>query len=169
MSSEGEKYLELFLPDGFNYEFGCISILHNIKAFNPSLLSIIDTSICPPNINLHDFFKEEGKCLKLNAQVICLLTQSLTSNVEALILKEYVFPVDAHLLWKSIKEKFSKTTAIQDSRGADCLTKPVRPVWVRQLAQGFKEGSIIDQMKSQLLKQALYLGYQNLPKKLHVA
>jgi hypothetical protein len=93
--------------------------------------------------------------LKLNAQAICLLTQSLSPNVEALILMEYVFPVDAHLLWNSIKEKFSETTTIQDSRGADCLTKPIRPVWLRQLAQGFKEGSNIDQMKSQLLKQAL--------------
>jgi hypothetical protein len=38
----------------------------------------------------------------------------------------------------------------------DCLTKPV---WLRQLPQpqSFREGSTIDQMKSQLLKQALCL------------
>jgi hypothetical protein len=65
--------------------------------------------------------------------------------------------MDAHLLLKSIKEKFSETTVVQDSRRADYLTKLVRPVWLRQLAQGFKEGNIIDQMKSQLFKQALYL------------
>jgi hypothetical protein len=30
--------------------------------------------------------------------------------------------MDAHLLWKYIKEKFSETTTVQDSREADCLT-----------------------------------------------
>jgi hypothetical protein len=74
------------------------------------------------------FSKEEGKCLKLNAQTICLLTQSLSPTIEVLILKEYGFPVDAHLLWKSIKEIFLEITAAQDSIGTDCLTKPVRPV-----------------------------------------
>jgi hypothetical protein len=59
----------------------------------------------------------------------CLSTNSiLEPNVEALIIKEYGFPVDAHLLWKSIKEKFSEITVTQDSRGADCLTKPIRLV-----------------------------------------
>jgi hypothetical protein len=86
MSSEGEKYLELLLLDGSNYESWCNSILHDIKAFNPSLLSIVNAIICPPNINWDDFFKEEGKCLKLNAQAICQLIQSLSPNVEALIL-----------------------------------------------------------------------------------
>jgi hypothetical protein len=128
MSTEGEKCLELLLLDGSNYESLCISILYNIKAFNPSLLSIIDSSICPQNINWDDFSVEEGKCLKLNAQAICLLTKSLSPNVEALILKEYGFPVDALLLWKSIKEMFSKTTVVQDSRGANYLTKPIRPI-----------------------------------------
>jgi hypothetical protein len=37
------------------------------------------------------------------------------------------------------------------------LDKPVKLVWLRQLAQGFREGSAINQMKSQLLKQALCL------------
>jgi hypothetical protein len=128
MSSEGEKCLELLWLDCSSYESWCISILHNIKVFNPSPLSIVDARICPPNFNWNDFSKEEGKCLKLNAQVVCLLTQSLSPNVEALIIKEYGFPVDAHLLWKSIKEKFSEITVTQDSRGADCLTKPIRLV-----------------------------------------
>jgi hypothetical protein len=66
--------------------------------------------------------------LKLNAQAICLLTQSLSSNIEALIIKEHGFPVDAHLLWIYIKDIFSDTTAAQDSRGANYLIKPVRPV-----------------------------------------
>jgi hypothetical protein len=87
MSLEGEKYLELLLLDGSNYESWCNSILHNIKSFNPSLLSIVNASICPPNINWDDFSEEEGKCLKLNARAFCLLTQSLSPNVEALILK----------------------------------------------------------------------------------
>jgi hypothetical protein len=57
-----------------------------------------------------------------------LLTHSLIPNVEALIIKEHGFPMNAHLLWKYIKEKFSETTVVQDSRDADCLTKLVRPV-----------------------------------------
>jgi hypothetical protein len=36
--------------------------------------------------------------------------------------------MDAHLLWTYIKEKFSKTMTVHDSREADCLTKLVRPV-----------------------------------------
>jgi hypothetical protein len=52
----------------------------------------------------------------------------LSANVEALILKEHGLPMDAHLLWKYIKEKFSEITAVQDSREADYLTKSVRPV-----------------------------------------
>jgi hypothetical protein len=128
MSSECEKCIELILLDDSNYESWCISILHNIKVFNPSLLSIIDASICPLNIDWVDFSKEERKYLKLNTQTICLLTQSLGSNVKALILKEYRFPMDAHLLWKSINENFSEITVAQDSRSADCLIKPVRLV-----------------------------------------
>jgi hypothetical protein len=50
MLTEGEKYLELVLLDGSNFESWCISILHNIEAFNPYLLSIVDSSICPPNV-----------------------------------------------------------------------------------------------------------------------
>jgi hypothetical protein len=61
MSMEGEKCVELLLLNGSNYVSWCISILHNINAFNPSLLSIIDSSICPPNINWDDFSEEEGK------------------------------------------------------------------------------------------------------------
>jgi hypothetical protein len=45
-----------------------------------------------------------------------------------LILKGYGFPMDAHLLWKSIKEKFPEITSTQNSSGADCLSKLVRPV-----------------------------------------
>jgi hypothetical protein len=59
---------------------------------------------------------------------------------------------------------FSDTTAAQDSRGASCLIKPVRPVgktvrlvWLSQLAQDFKKESTIDQIKIQLLKLALCL------------
>jgi hypothetical protein len=63
--------------------------------------------------------------LKLNAQAICLLTQSLSPNIEALIIKEHVFPMDAHLLWIYIKDMFSDTTAGQDSTGAGCLIKLV--------------------------------------------
>jgi hypothetical protein len=52
--------------------------------------------------------------LKLNAQAIYLLTHSLSPNVEALMLKEHEFPIDAHMLWKYIKEKFLETTTVQD-------------------------------------------------------
>jgi hypothetical protein len=128
MSSDGEKCLELVLLDGSNYESWCNSILHYIEAFNPYLLSIVNASFCPPNINWANLSEEEGKCLKLNAQAICLLTQSLSPNIEALIIKEHGFPVDAHLLWIYIKDMFLDTTTAQDSRGAGCLIKPVRPV-----------------------------------------
>jgi hypothetical protein len=128
MTTEGEKCLELVLLDDSNYESWCISILNNIEAFNPYLLSIIDSSICPPNITWANLSEEERKCLKLNAHAICLLNQSLSPNVEALILKEHGVPMDAHLLWKYIKEKFLETTTVQDLSEADCLTKPVTPV-----------------------------------------
>jgi hypothetical protein len=119
MSSEGEKCLELALLDGSNYESWCISILNNIEAFNPYLLSIVNSSICPPNITWANLSEEERKCFKLNTQAICLLTQFLSPNVEASILKEHGILMDAHLLWKYIKEKFSETTIVQDSREAD--------------------------------------------------
>jgi hypothetical protein len=98
MSTEGEKCLELVLLDGSNYESWYIFILHNIEAFNPYLLRIVDTSICPPNITWANLSEKERKCLKENAQAICLLIQSLSPNVEALISKEHGFPMDAHLL-----------------------------------------------------------------------
>jgi hypothetical protein len=110
MSSDGEKYLELVLLDGSNYESWCNSILHYIDAFNPYLLNIVNVSICPSNINWANLFGEEGKYLKLNVQAICLLTQSLSPNVEAIIIKEHGFPVDAHLMWIYIKDMFLDTT-----------------------------------------------------------
>jgi hypothetical protein len=81
-----------------------------------------------PQISLGLTSPRRKKCLKLNAQAICLLTQSLSLNVEALILKEHEVPMDAHLMWKYIKEKFSKTTVVQNSREVDYLTKLVKPV-----------------------------------------
>jgi hypothetical protein len=98
MSTECEKCLELVLLDDSKYESWCISILNNIEAFNPYLLSIVDSSICPTNITWSNLSEEERKCLKLNAQAICLLTQSLSPNVEVLILKEHGVPMDSHLL-----------------------------------------------------------------------
>jgi hypothetical protein len=100
--------------------------------------------------------RRKEKCLKLNTQAICLLIQSLSPNVEALISKEHGFPMNAHLLWKYIK-KNSETTAVQDSREANYLTKPVKPIWLSQLAQDFRERSIIDQIKIHPLKPALCL------------
>jgi hypothetical protein len=128
MSSDGKKCLELVLLDGSNYESWCNSILHNIEAFIPYLLNIVDASICPPNINWTNLSEEEGKCLKLIAHAICLLTQSLSPNVEAIIIKEHGLPVDAHLLWMHIKDMFSEITAAQDSIGVSCLIKSVSPV-----------------------------------------
>jgi hypothetical protein len=58
------------------------------------LLNIVDASICPPNINWANLVEEEEKYLKLNAQAICLLIQSLSLNVEAIIIKEHGFPVE---------------------------------------------------------------------------
>jgi hypothetical protein len=128
MSSDFKKCLELVLLDGSNYESWCNSILHNIEAFNTYLLNIVDASICPSNINWANLSEEEENCLKLNAQAICLLSQSLSANVEDIIIKEHGFPVDAHLLWIYIKDIFLDITAAQDSRGAGCLIKSVRLV-----------------------------------------
>jgi hypothetical protein len=61
MSMEGEKCLELILLDDSNYESWCISILNNIETFILYLLSIVDSSICPPNITWANFFEEERK------------------------------------------------------------------------------------------------------------
>jgi hypothetical protein len=73
------------------------------------------------------------------------------------MLKEHGYPIDAHLLWRYIKEKFSESRAVQDSKGADYLTKPVRLVWLTQLTQDFSKRSAINQIKIQLLKLALCL------------
>jgi hypothetical protein len=98
LSTEGEKCLELILLDDSNYESWCISIFNSIDAFDTYLLSIADSSICPPNITCANLSDEERKCLKLNAQAIYLLTQSLSPNIEVLILKEHGVPMDAHLM-----------------------------------------------------------------------
>jgi hypothetical protein len=63
MSTEGEKCLEHVLLDGSNYESWCISILHNIEALNPHLLSIVDSSICPPSVTWANLFEKERKFL----------------------------------------------------------------------------------------------------------
>jgi hypothetical protein len=73
--------------------------------------------------------------LKLNTQAICLLTQSLSPNVKAIIIKEHGFPVYAYLLWIYIKDMFSDTTAAQDSRGVGCLIKPVGKIGQTSLAK----------------------------------
>jgi hypothetical protein len=152
------------LLDDSNYESWCIFILNNIDAFNPYLLSIVDSSIYPPNITWANLSKEERKCLKLNAQAICVLTQSLSPNVEALILKEHGVPMDAHLLWKYIKEKFSETTAVQDSREANCLTKPVRPVVkAGQTGMTKSAGSKLQQKKRHRSNQNLTSQNSSLP------
>jgi hypothetical protein len=52
----------------------------------------------------------------------------LSPSVEVSMLKEHGYPIDAHLLWRYIKEKFSESRAVQDSKGADYLTKPVGSV-----------------------------------------
>jgi hypothetical protein len=62
-----------------------------------------------------------------------------------------------HTCYGNISKKNLETTAVQDSREADCLTKPVKPVWLSQLAQDFRERSIIDQIKIHPLKPALCL------------
>jgi hypothetical protein len=128
MSSKGEKSQELLLLDGSNYMSWCSSILDTLKACDPLLLSIVDARICPLNFYWDDFLEEEDKCMQRNAQATYLLTKALSSSVEDMIIKEYGFLEDAHLMWNAIKEKFSKTTTARDSVDGDCLTKPVRPV-----------------------------------------
>jgi hypothetical protein len=74
------------------------------------LLSIVDASICPLNFDWDDFSEGEGKCMQRNAQATYLLTKALSSSVEHMIIKEYGFPEDAHLLWNAVKEMFLVTT-----------------------------------------------------------
>jgi hypothetical protein len=106
--------------------------------------------------------------LKLNTQAIYLLTQSLSLNVEALILKEYGFPVDAHRLWKSIKGKFSETIVVQDSRGADYLTKPVRPVGqISQIGLAKTAGSSIQRRKCHRSNEESTSQTSSLPSTIH--
>jgi hypothetical protein len=142
------------LFDGSNYESWCNSILHNIETFNPYLLNIVDANICSPNINWVNLSEEEGKCLKLNAQAICLLTQSLSPNVEDIIINKHGFPMDAHLLWIYIKEMFPDTTTAQDSRGAGCLIGLVRPVGkIGQTGLAKSAGSRLQKRKCQRSNQ----------------
>jgi hypothetical protein len=87
MSTEVEKCLEFVLLDGSNYESWCISILHNIKVFNPHLLSIVDSSICSTNVTWANLSENERKCLKLNAQAILSTNSILESKCGSLNLK----------------------------------------------------------------------------------
>jgi hypothetical protein len=125
MSPEGKKYQELLLLDGSNYMYWCNLTLDTLEDFDPLLLSIVDASICPLNFDWDDFSKGEGKCMQRNAQATYFLTKALSSSVEDVIIKEYGFLEDAHLLWNAIKEIFPKTTTTHDSSDADCLFKPV--------------------------------------------
>jgi hypothetical protein len=111
MSSEGEKSQELLLLDGSKYMSWCSSIFDTLKAFDPLFFSIVDASICPLNFDWDDFSEEESKFMQENAQATYLLTKALSSSVEDMIIKEYGFLEDAHLLWNVVKEKFSETTA----------------------------------------------------------
>jgi hypothetical protein len=63
----------------------CSSILDTLKAFNPLLLSIIDASICPLNVDWDDFLEDEGKCMQQNAQATYLLTKAFSSSVEEML------------------------------------------------------------------------------------
>jgi hypothetical protein len=96
-------------------------------------LIIVNARICPLNFDWDDFSKVEGKCMQQNAQATYLLTKALSSSAEDMIIKEYRFLEDAHLLWNVVKEMFSKTTVARDPVDGDYLTKLIRPV--RQTSQ----------------------------------
>jgi hypothetical protein len=68
MSSEGEKCLEILLLDSFNYGSWCISILHNIEAFNPYLLSIVDARIS----RIHNEKFSESTIVQDSSEADCL-------------------------------------------------------------------------------------------------
>jgi hypothetical protein len=119
----------------------CNSTLDTLEAVDPLLLSIVNISICPSNFDWDNFSEEEGKCMQRNAQATYLLTKALSSSIEDIIIKEYVFLEDAHLLWNVIKEKFSEITAAQESDNGDCLTKPVKK---SQKPQNFRKARAID-------------------------
>jgi hypothetical protein len=149
MSLEGEKSQELLLLDGSNYMFWCNSILYTLEVFDPLFFSIVDASICPLNFDWDEFSKEEGKCMQRNAQATCLLRKALSSSIEDMIIKEYGFLEDAHLLWNAIKEKFLEITAARDSIDGDCVTKPVRLVGqIGQTGLAHTETSKLQKSKS---------------------
>jgi hypothetical protein len=87
MSTEGEKCLELVLLDDSNYESWCISISNNIEAFNSYLLSIVDSSICPPNITWANLSKEEKKMLEIECSSYLSTNSILESKCRSLNLK----------------------------------------------------------------------------------
>jgi hypothetical protein len=128
-------------------------------------LNIVNASICRTNINWANLSKEEGKCLKLNAQPIYLLSQSLSPNVEAVIIKGHEFPVDAHLLWIYIKDMFLDTATAQDSRGAGCLIKPVGKTGQTGLAKS--AGSRLQKRKHHRSNQNLTSQTSPLPSASH--
>jgi hypothetical protein len=83
MSTEGEKCLKLVLLDDSNYESWCISILNNIESFNPYLLSIVDSSICLPNITWANLSKEE-KMLETKCSIYLSTNSILESKCRSL-------------------------------------------------------------------------------------
>jgi hypothetical protein len=76
--------------------------------------------------------------------------------------------MDAHLMWKYIKEKFSKTTIVQDSREVDYLTKPVKPVIkTGQTGMAKSAGSRLQQKKRHRSNQNLTSQTSPLPSTSH--
>jgi hypothetical protein len=76
--------------------------------------------------------------------------------------------MNAHLLWKYIKEKFSEITAVQDSREAICLTKPVRPVVkAGQTSMAKLAGSRLQRKKHHRSNQNLTSQNSSLPSTSH--
>jgi hypothetical protein len=87
ISTEGKKCLELVMLDGSNYESWCISILHNIEAFNPYLLSFVDSNICHPNVTWANLSEKERKMLKTKCSSYLSTNSILESKCRSLNLK----------------------------------------------------------------------------------
>jgi hypothetical protein len=67
------------------------------------LLSIVDASICPSNFDWDNFFRGGRQMHATKCSSYLFTNKSFESSVEDIIIKEYGFLEDAHLLWNAIK------------------------------------------------------------------
>jgi hypothetical protein len=105
MSTSGlMDMVPLLLLDGSNYDSWSTRMLDIFRTMGPQIERVVDVSISPPN-DKELSFKEEEKCIHLNAQVTNVLFSVLSEDVFKTIM-----PLeDAHLIWTTLKERYDKS------------------------------------------------------------